>query len=151
MFWGSFAASRGLAILLAMIARPGLIMWANYCLCLLGCGLMASMADWSITALYTGTALMGLGMASIFATGFLWVEERMIVTSRMSATFSISNSLGAKVFPVLIGQFVETWPMMLHYTSLATVTACALIFILAHLVPKRMNQNNQHVKYKLLS
>ena len=28
-------------------------------------------------ALFVGTALLGIGMASIFATGFLWVERRL--------------------------------------------------------------------------
>ena len=33
--------------------------------------------------LYAGTAMMGVGMASIFATGFLWVEQRITITSKV--------------------------------------------------------------------
>ena len=32
-------------------------------------------------ALFVGTALLGIGMASIFATGFLWVERRLKASS----------------------------------------------------------------------
>ena len=55
-------------------------------------------------ALYCGTALLGVGMASIFATGFLWVERRTAVTARVGAAFMVASSSGADVFPVVVGQ-----------------------------------------------
>ena len=39
-------------------------------------------ADDSYPVLCLGTAMLGLGMASIIATGFLWTEERIRVTSK---------------------------------------------------------------------
>jgi len=42
-------------------------------------------------ALYLGTALLGIGMASIFATGFLWVERRMKVTARIGSAFLVGS------------------------------------------------------------
>jgi hypothetical protein len=32
---------------------------------------------------------MGIGMASVFATGFLWAEEYFPITNRIAATFTI--------------------------------------------------------------
>ena len=110
VFWGTFAATRGLAIILAIIAAPGLVMWGSYGLCLLGSVLLSVFANqnWQVTletseqytcsmfyvlcsiteindyqVLYAGTAMMGVGMASIFATGFLWVEQRITITSKV--------------------------------------------------------------------
>ena len=83
VFWGTFAASIGLAILLAIVAQPGLIMWGSYSVCIIGAAVLSTMADYSSTALYIGTSLMGVGMASIFATGFLWTEQIMTVTSKV--------------------------------------------------------------------
>ena len=58
-----------------------------------------------------GTALLGIGMASIFATGFLWVERRMKVTARIGSAFLVASSSGADVFPLVVGQLVEEHPM----------------------------------------
>merc|ERR1711997_33051 len=92
VFWGTFAATRGLAILLAMIARPGLVMWTSISLCLLSSLLLSILGASSPALLYTATGLLGAGMASIFATGFLWTEQRIAVTSKISAVFIISSS-----------------------------------------------------------
>ena len=51
-----------------------------------GAVLLSALAASSPLALYLGTALLGLGMASIFATGFLWVEQRITITSKVSYT-----------------------------------------------------------------
>ena len=48
-----------------------------------GSVLLSALAASSPVALYSGTALLGLGMASIFATGFLWVEQRITITSKV--------------------------------------------------------------------
>ena len=50
-------------------------------------------------------------MASIFATGFLWVEMRMKVTARIGSAFLVASSSGADVFPLVVGQLVEEHPM----------------------------------------
>ena len=137
VFWGTFAAMRGLAVLLAIIARPVLVMWSSFILCLLGSTILSVWADQSSLVLYIGTAVLGVGMASIFATGFLWTEQKISVTGKVSAWLIISSSLGAKLFPVMVGNLVERWPMMLHYLCLAIVCGCVLIFSLASIITAR--------------
>ena len=98
--------------------------------------------------------MLGLGMASIIATGFLWSEQRVRVTSKVglgqileqnisylynepvevSAVFVISALLGGKLFPVLVGNLVEAWPCMLHYLCLILSAACLLSFSLANII-----------------
>ena len=84
IFWGTFAATRGVAILLAIVAKPNLVIWSSYSSCLVGTLLLTFLANTSSTCLYLGTALMGLGIASIYATGFLWMEQRIKITSQVS-------------------------------------------------------------------
>jgi len=142
VFWGTFAGMRGLAVVLAVVAKPVLVMWSSFSLCLLGSVILSVWADQSSLVLYLGTAVLGVGMASIFATGFLWTEQKISVTSKVSATFIICSSLGAKVFPVMVGNLVESWPMMLHYLSLAIVIGCVIIFSLASLIIRRSDEEN---------
>ena len=73
VFWGTFAATRGLHV----------VMWSSYSLCLAGSVLLGIFANESNTVLYIGTSLMGIGMASIFATGFLWLEQRIAISSKV--------------------------------------------------------------------
>ena len=68
---------------------------------------------------------MGFGMASVFATGFLWLENHTPVTSRIGALLSIFASLGPDVFPVVVGQFIDREPMVMVYVTLAAVAVCA--------------------------
>ena len=137
IFWGTFAAMRGLAVLLAIIARPVIVMWSSFILCLLGSTILSVWAGQSSLVLYLGTAVLGVGMASIFATGFLWAEQKISVTGLVSAWLIISSSLGAKLFPVIVGNLVERWPMMLHYLCVAIVCGCVLIFSLATFLTAR--------------
>ena len=137
VFWGTFAGMRGLAVLLAIIARPALVMWSSFSLCLLGSIVLSVWASQSSLVLYLGTAVLGLGMASIFATGFLWAEQKISVTGKVSAALIISSSLGAKLFPVMVGNLVEESPMMLHYLCLVIVCGCILIFSLVTFITAR--------------
>ena len=83
IFWGTFAATRGFAIVLAMVAKPALVMWGSYAISLVGAILLSIFANSSPAALYFGTAMMGIGCASIFPTGFLWMEQRIVITSKV--------------------------------------------------------------------
>ena len=56
---------------------------------------------------------------------------RVALDQTPRAVLIISSSLGAKLFPVMVGNLVERWPMMLHYLCLAIVCGCVLIFSLA--------------------
>ena len=52
----------------------------------------------------------------------------------VSTVFVILALLGGKLFPIVVGNLVETWPIMLHYLSLALSAACLLIFSLANII-----------------
>ena len=58
-------------------------MWTSISLCLLSSLLLSLLGSSSPALLYIATGLLGAGMASIFATGFLWTEQRIAVTSKV--------------------------------------------------------------------
>ena len=142
VFWGTFSATRGLAIFIAIVAAPGLIMWSSFLTCIVGSVSLSFWAQSSAAALYIGTAAMGIGMASIFATGFLWVEQRMTVTNKVGSVFIIASSAGADVFPVLVGQLVETWPMAFIHLTTGIVCGCVLMFGVITLVARGAKTDN---------
>ena len=48
--------------------------------------------------------------------------------------FVISALLGGKLFPVMVGNLVESWPIMLHYLCLAITCGCGIIFSAANII-----------------
>ena len=68
-------------------------MWASVFLCLLASLLLSAMGSSSPALLFTGTGLLGVGMASIFATGFLWTEQRITVTSKVSWDYLLKTTI----------------------------------------------------------
>ena len=150
VFWGTFATARGLAIFAAIVASPNLIMWGSFAISGVGAIGLAVWGESYPEALYLGAGLLGVGMASIFATGFLWVERRMVVTSRIGASFTLSSSAGAKIIPLVVGQILEAQPMAVLYLILATWAGCLAIFASVTVVAARgeekaRSRNNQEL------
>ncbi len=82
--------------------------------------------------------VLGFGMASIYATGLLWLEQFVTISSRMGAAFTIASSLGPDVYPPAIGQVIVSNPMFLMNTILATVVVCIGFFVGAAFFGKRV-------------
>ena len=83
MFWGCFAAMRFLAIFAAIYLKPIYVMSLSCLVSCVGGILLAIHGDQSVTILCAGSAMLGLGMASIYATGLLWLESHMKITNRI--------------------------------------------------------------------
>ena len=76
-------------------------------------------------------------MASIYATGYLWLEQKLEVTSRMAAAIQIAASLGPDVFPVVLGQFIDSHPMSLMYLTFGSTVMAILLFAIASFIARK--------------
>ena len=99
---------------------------------------MCIFAEHSLLVLQVSVAVMGLGMAAIYATGLLWSEDYVVVTDKIGLAFTISGMLGPQLFPIIVGNFIEHNPMLLMNMVLAIVLCCTLIFSLAAIVGRRI-------------
>ena len=93
-------------------------------------------AEHSLLALQVMVAVMGLGMAAIYATGLLWSVKYIVVTNKIGSAFALFAMAGPDIFPIIVGSYIEDSPMFLIYMVLATILGCTLIFALAALVGK---------------
>ena len=91
-------------------------------------------AEHSVLTLQILVAVMGLGMAAIYATGLLWSEKYIVVTNKIGSAFALFAMAGPDIFPIIVGSYIEDSPMFLMYTVLATILGCTLIFALAAIV-----------------
>jgi MFS family permease len=77
-----------------------------------------------------GVALMGIGSASIFPTLFSFVEELIPVTSRIGSLFSVASCLADYTIPLIVGYFVEDYPLALIYVTTIASIACLILFFI---------------------
>jgi FHS family Na+ dependent glucose MFS transporter 1 len=105
-FWGALTVGRLLAIPIAARFRPRSIMTANLVGGLLSVGL-ALVFPASPLAIWVSAIGTGLCMASIFPTFMNLAGRRMPLTAGVSSWFFVGASLGAMMWPWLIGQLFE--------------------------------------------
>ena len=82
-FWGCFTAMRFLTIFAAIFLKPIYVMSLSCLVSCIGGILLAIYGDQSVTILWAGSAMLGFGIASIYATGLLWLESHMKITNRI--------------------------------------------------------------------
>ena len=139
IFWGSFAFMRFASIFTALYLRPVHMMFLSFGLSLVGAVILVIFANESVLSLQIGSVCLGLGMASIYATGLLWLESYVKITNRIGAAMSVASGIGADVFPVIIGQYLTTYPMILMYVTSGTILLCSVMFLCAIWIAQKVN------------
>ena len=108
-------------------------------LCGFGIIVLIISAEYSIYVLYTCTAIMGTGMASIWACGILWLKQHITVTNRIGSLMVVAGSLGGNSFLILMGQFITGHPMALMYVEASLVFLSIVVFTAGYYVAKKLN------------
>lgn len=140
-FWGAFMLSRIASIPIAARVRPRVIVLADLALALAGLGTLLAFSS-STWALWAGTILFGLGIASAFPTLLTFAGRHMVITGAITGWFFVGASLGGMILPWVIGQYFETvgpW-FMLALLSTMLVLAFAVFAIILALVRKTPTQ-----------
>ena len=131
VFWGCFAASRGLAVFLARCLSPTLMLITDLALTGLALAGLLLTIDHNASMAWYCTAALGAGMASIFPTGITWAERYMHVGSKAAAVFVVGSALGEMALPALTGLlFGSKGPMWLIYIMLGCALTSMVIYIL---------------------
>ncbi|XP_070705219.1 sodium-dependent glucose transporter 1 [Pempheris klunzingeri] len=129
LFWGTFAACRGLAIFFAACIYPGTMILLS----LVGStvsSLLLCLFSREKVALWFCTGLYGASMATTFPSGISWMEQYTTVTSHTAAVFVVGAALGEMVLPALLGFLLGKFhdQPLLMYLSLITATFTSILF-----------------------
>jgi FHS family Na+ dependent glucose MFS transporter 1 len=131
-FWGAFTVGRLLGIGTSSRFRPQTILVTDMVGCLVAFAILLLWPASSL-ALWAGTLLMGLSIASVFATGMAFAEQRLSLTGALIGWILVGGGIGGMVFPWLIGQLFErispriTMPVLLASNLIAFGLLFALI------------------------
>ena len=137
VFWGSFAAMRFIAIFISVKLSPLGTLLFSFFMSIVGWTLLAIFAESTVEALGIFTAFMGIGMAPIYASSMLWMDQFMTVTNKIGGLMTVAAGVGADVFPLLLGQFIATFAMLLMYVQVGLIYFCILLFALATWIGKQ--------------
>jgi fucose permease len=107
VFWGAFTFARLAGIPISMRLRPRHILLGDFAVCILG-GTLILLFPASQVILWTGTVLIGFGMASIIPVILSLAERRMVITARVTSFFFAGGAVGGMTLPWIIGQLFES-------------------------------------------
>jgi len=131
-FWGFFTLGRLVAIWISTRLKPISILLLDFAGCILSLGLILLFRD-SQTALWLGSILLGISLASIFPTFITLSEERMHITGAITGWFLVGGGLGGMTLPVAMGYaFDNIGPsamMMIVFVTVILDLLALLIFI----------------------
>ncbi|XP_040284817.1 sodium-dependent glucose transporter 1 [Bufo bufo] len=129
IFWGVFAAVRGLAICFATCLYPGTMLLLS----VIGCAvssLFLLLFHTNHIVLWAGSALYGASMATTFPSGFSWAQQYTTIGGKAASLFVIGAALGEMAIPASVGYLQGLFPAypVLMYTILASSVLTAILF-----------------------
>ncbi|XP_020746046.2 LOW QUALITY PROTEIN: sodium-dependent glucose transporter 1 [Odocoileus virginianus] len=129
IFWGTFAACRGMAIFFATCLQPGtMIVLSN--IGSLTSSLFLVLFNKSPVCLWIATSVYGASMATTFPSGVSWIEQYTTIHGKAAAFFVVGAALGEMAIPAVIGIIQGKYPDLpvVLYTSLGSSIATAILF-----------------------
>ncbi|XP_023578099.1 sodium-dependent glucose transporter 1C-like [Octodon degus] len=129
IFWGTFAACRGLAIFFATCLQPGtMIVLSN--IGSLVSSLFLVLFDKNPLCLWIASSVYGASMAATFPSGVSWLEQYTSISGKSAAFFVIGGALGEMAIPAVIGILQGLYPDLpvVLYTSLGSAIFTAVLF-----------------------
>ncbi|MGB9357371.1 MAG: MFS transporter [Acidimicrobiia bacterium] len=137
VFWGGLVIGRLLAIPLSMRLSSRSMLLLDLVGAAASIGLIVLLPDWS-PALWLGTIGFGVSIASVFASGMNYTEERMPITSGVTSLLIVGAGLGSMTLPWVVGRaFDARGPEMLIYLVGITIAGAFVVFGAIDMLSKR--------------
>lgn len=87
-------------------------------------------SDSGIQFLWIGFVCIGIGYASFFAAIFSYLRERIVVNNLISSVVILASLSGNAIgFPVFIGKYIDTMPLMMIYGNLFCLLVMFACFV----------------------
>ncbi|XP_078503120.1 sodium-dependent glucose transporter 1-like [Lissotriton helveticus] len=133
LFWGAFAAVRGLAIFFAVCIYPGTMILFS----LIGCtasSLLMVLFNQNLIVFWAGTMVYGASMAAALPCGISWAKQYTTISGKSASLIVIGSALGEMGIPVTVGFLqgkFEELPVLM-YTILGCAVMSGIIFPVAY-------------------
>lgn len=128
LFWTTFTLFRIPPMFYIDFVGQEVNIFASLFILLNGSALLVPFGEVSIAVLWVGVALVGVGMSSVWACMFGFLEEYFPITPFISACMIVSAMLGEFVFPVIISAYINENAGILLWVTLFCSLAVLMIF-----------------------
>lgn len=107
-FLGTFAAGRLASIPIAVRTDPRRVLFVDHAIVFVGLGLLL-VSGRSTVLIWTGTVVLGLGLASLFGTMLTLSERHLPSTSTVTSIYFGGLSVGGMFLPATIGGLIAAF------------------------------------------
>jgi len=132
LYWGCFTFFRLCTLVLINFFSARTMLIVDLCLVVLSNAILLpflfiNQSQW---ALWVGSALMGVGVSSMYPTLWSFLENILPVTSKMTSIINSCGCIGEFIVPVLIGAYIESWPnIYIVVVFIYSLLACVIFAI----------------------
>jgi FHS family Na+ dependent glucose MFS transporter 1 len=130
VFWGGLVVGRLIAVPLALRLKARGMLQIDLLGAAAGIAVVALFPH-STMALWIGTIVLGMSIASMIPSSINYAGERMPITGQVTALFLVGGSLGSTVLPLIVGQLYGDdpgRPEMMVYVTVGAVAAAIALF-----------------------
>ncbi|KYO24729.1 sodium-dependent glucose transporter 1 [Alligator mississippiensis] len=129
IFWGAFAACRGLAICFAACLYPGTMILLSVIGSTVSSLFLVLFATHPVS-LWAGSTVYGASMAATFPSGVSWIEQYTTIQGKSAAFFVVGAALGEMCIPAAVGFLQGKFDHLpvIMYAALGASVTTALLF-----------------------
>ena len=160
VYWGTFCFTRLFSVTLAVLQVRASIMIAGNLFGSFIASLIMIFYIHNATAIWIGSAVLGMSYASIFPTAMTWMSENAKATGKATAVLVTAGTVGDITLPAVMGAIVaQIKPDALFYFTFVGVIISAgtagVMFLTACLQKRKYrsvhSESTHRVKYKQLT
>jgi len=129
LFYGFHFGGRIIGIPLSTFFRPRTMVIMDLVVTAVAYLLLFAFVKVWPAVIWPSAAMAGLGMATTFPTGVLWISEAIPVTGRVAAIMIIGYAIGGMIGPMIVGTLFESsTPMWFVYIVVVTSVIHVILF-----------------------
>jgi FHS family Na+ dependent glucose MFS transporter 1 len=136
LYWTAFSLTKVAAIFFVNKLGHEVTILISLIMMMFGGALLVPFGDTDVTVLWIGVGLEGIGISSIFACVFGYMELYFPVTDLIGSLIAMSSVLGELSFPVIISHFIEADPQILMIILMGSSCILTAIFLFIMFVCK---------------
>lgn len=130
IYWGTFAFWRLPTVFYVDYLGPIKTIFFNLIILVVGNVLLVPWGATQRWAVYSGSALVGLGASPIFASMFGVLESFFPVTPKIASCMITASMLGEFVFPSIISPFISCTPNVFLWVALFCSLSVVFLFLI---------------------
>ncbi|XP_077995950.1 sodium-dependent glucose transporter 1A-like [Glandiceps talaboti] len=141
-YWASFAASRGISVLVASRLSPVKMITLLITGVTIATSMLAIWGGSNEIVLWVGTILLGASIAPCYPTGISWTGKQIVLSGKATSIFTTAASATGIIDPLILGALFDTYGIgIMMYTLFAFSVGLIISFAMAVLFVKYFGPN----------